>query len=87
LGFDVITDSEIRPDAYLFGESQGRAVVTVNEDEEIDFLDLMQATKVPCVLLGHVTQGKLMVDDAPFGNIEEARRIYEEAIPTAMSEQ
>ncbi len=87
LGFDVITDSEIRPDAYLFGESQGRAVVTVNEDEEIDFLDLMQATKVPCVLLGHVTQGKLMVDDAPFGNIEEARTVYEEAIPTAMSEQ
>jgi hypothetical protein len=32
LGFDVITDSEIRPDAFLFGEAQGRVVVTVNED-------------------------------------------------------
>jgi len=47
----------------------------------------MQATKVPCVLLGHVTQGKLMVDDMPFGNIEEARTVYEEAIPKTMNEQ
>ena len=27
LGFEVITDSEIREDAFLFGEGQGRAVV------------------------------------------------------------
>jgi hypothetical protein len=37
--------------------------------------------------LGHVTKGKLVVDDEPFGFIEEARKIYEEAIPKAMSEQ
>jgi len=87
LGFDVITDSEIRPDAFLFGEAQGRAVVTVNEDSEIEFLDLMQASRVPCILLGHVTKGKLMVDDEPFGFIEDARKVYEGAIPKIMSEQ
>lgn len=87
LGFDVITDSEIRPDAFLFGEGQGRAVVAVNEDQEIEFLDMMQASRVPCILLGHVTKGKLMVDDAPFGFIDDARKVYEEAIPKAMAEQ
>jgi phosphoribosylformylglycinamidine synthase len=87
LGFDIITDSEIRPDAYLFGEGQGRAVVAVNEAKEIEFLDLMQASRVPCVLLGHVTKGKLMVDDLSFGMIEDARKVYEEAIPKAMREQ
>ena len=86
LGFDVITDSEIRPDAFLFGEAQGRAIVTVNEDEEIDFLDLMRVSRIPFVLLGHVTKGKLMVDDSPFGTIEDARKVYEEAIPNAMRE-
>ncbi|HQW06758.1 MAG TPA: phosphoribosylformylglycinamidine synthase subunit PurL [Flavobacteriales bacterium] len=86
LGFDVITDSEIRPDAFLFGEAQGRAIVTVNEDEEIDFLDLMRVSRIPFVLLGHVTKGKLMVDDLPFGTIEDARKVYEEAIPNAMRE-
>ncbi len=87
LGFDIVTDSEIREDAFLFGEAQGRAVVTVNEDMENDFLDLLQASRVPFILLGHVTKGKLVIDDGPFGFIEDARKVYEEAIPKIMREQ
>jgi len=87
LGFDVITDSEIRPDAFLFGEGQGRAVVSVSDEQETPFLDFMQASRVPFILLGHVTKGKLMVDDAPFGTIDDARKVYEEAIPKIMAEQ
>ena len=87
LGFDIVTDSEVREDAFLFGEGQGRAVVTVSEDEETEFLDLMQQSRVPCLLLGHVTKGKLVIDDAPFGFIEDARKVYEEAIPKIMREQ
>ncbi|MEZ4791161.1 MAG: phosphoribosylformylglycinamidine synthase subunit PurL [Flavobacteriales bacterium] len=87
LGFDVITDSEIREDAFLFGEGQGRAVVAVSDEQETPFLDLMQASRVPFILLGHVTKGKLMVDDAPFGTIDDARKVYEGAIPKAMAEQ
>ncbi len=84
LGFDIVTDSEVRPDAFLFGEGQGRAVVTVKMDNEDAFLDLIGASKVPFLLLGHVTKGKLMIDDGSFGFIEDARKIYEEAVPKAM---
>jgi phosphoribosylformylglycinamidine synthase len=87
LGFDVVTDSEVREDAFLFGEAQGRAIVTVDQDNEDEFLDLMAQSRVPSMLLGHVTQGKLVVDDERFGTIDEARKVYEEAIPTIMSEQ
>jgi phosphoribosylformylglycinamidine synthase len=87
LGFDIVTDSEVREDAFLFGEGQGRAVVAVNEDTENEFLDLMQASRVPFLLLGHVTKGKLVVDDMPFGFVEDVRKIYENAIPRIMSEQ
>jgi phosphoribosylformylglycinamidine synthase len=86
LGFDVVTDSEVREDCFLFGEAQGRAVVTVAQENEDPFLDLMGQSRVPCVLLGHVTQGKLMVDDASFGTIADARKAYEEAIPRIMRE-
>ncbi|MBK6775778.1 MAG: phosphoribosylformylglycinamidine synthase subunit PurL [Flavobacteriales bacterium] len=86
LGFDIVTDSEIRPDAFLFGEGQGRVVVTVNEATEIEFLDIMGASKVPCILLGHVTKGKLVVDDEPFDFIEDARKIHEEVLPKAMAQ-
>jgi phosphoribosylformylglycinamidine synthase len=87
LGFDVITDSEIRPDAFLFGEGQGRAVVSVTAEQENSFLDMMAESRVPFILLGHVTKGKLVVDDRPFGFIEDARKTYEQAIPRIMNEQ
>ena len=86
LGFDIVTDGEIRPDAFLFGEGQGRVVVTITEEQEDGFLDLMRMSKVPFILLGHVTKGKLRVDDESFGAIEEARAIYEGAIPAVMEE-
>jgi phosphoribosylformylglycinamidine synthase len=87
LGFDIVTDGEVRTDSFLFGEGQGRAIVTINEDNDTEFLDLMRASRVPCMLLGHVTKGKMVVDDEPFGFIEDARKVYEEAIPKIMSEQ
>jgi phosphoribosylformylglycinamidine synthase len=87
LGFDIVTDSEIRADAFLFGEGQGRVVVSLTEDQEAGFLDLMRLSKVPFILLGHVTKGKLAVDDRSFGFIDDARAVYEEAIPAIMDEQ
>ncbi|MBK9274144.1 MAG: phosphoribosylformylglycinamidine synthase subunit PurL [Flavobacteriales bacterium] len=87
LGFDIVTDSEVRPDAFLFGEGQGRVAVAVNEEQENAFLDMMRASRVPFILLGHVTKGKLVVDDEPFGLIEDARKVYEGALPKAMNEQ
>jgi phosphoribosylformylglycinamidine synthase len=80
LGFDIVTDSEIREDAYLFGEGQGRAVVSVSEDQEEEFLEFMMQSGVTFTLLGHVTKGKLMVDDEHFGFITEAKDLYNNAL-------
>jgi phosphoribosylformylglycinamidine (FGAM) synthase-like enzyme len=67
LGFDIVTDAELREDAFLFGEAYGRAIVTVNEDNEDDFIEHMMNSGVTFTLLGHVTQGKLVIDDEHFG--------------------
>tara|TARA_B100001939_G_C16912901_1_gene605468 strand:- start:675 stop:1664 length:990 start_codon:yes stop_codon:yes gene_type:complete len=80
LGFDIVTDSEIREDAFLFGEGQGRVVVTVSEDEEDEFLEYMISSKVNLTLLGHVTKGKMVVDDEHFGFVDEAKDIFENAL-------
>lgn len=87
LGFDIVTDGEVRTDAFLFGEGQGRIVVTVAEDQENDFLDLLRTSRVPFILLGHVTKGKLVVDDEPFGAIDDARDVYESVLPNCLNEQ
>jgi len=87
LGFDIVTDSEVRTDAFLFGEGQGRVVVALEDANETAFLDVMRLSKVPFLLLGHVTKGKLVVDDEPFGTVEEAREVYEGALPAIMDEE
>ncbi len=80
LGFDIVTDSEIREDAFLFGEGQGRVVVAVSEDEENEFLEYMISTKVNLTLLGHVTKGKMVVDDEHYSFVNEAKDIFENAL-------
>ncbi len=80
LGFDIVTDSEIREDAFLFGEGQGRAIVTVNEDSEDDFIERMASSKVSFTLLGHVTKGKFMIDDEHFGFVQEIKTLYDNAL-------
>ena len=85
LGFDIVTDSEIRRDAFLFGESQSRVAVTVVEDYEDEFLDYLGESGVQVMLLGHVTKGRITIDEENFGFIEDFRVIYEKSIAEAMA--
>ena len=80
LGFDIVTDSEVREDAFLFGEGQGRVVVAVNDDQEDAFIEEMMGSGISFTLLGHVTKGKMMVDDEHFGFIDGAKDIFDNAL-------
>lgn len=80
LGFDIVTDAEIREDAYLFGESAGRIVVSVTEEAEDAFIEFMMQSGVSYTLLGHVTQGKMVVDDEHFGFVQGAKEVYNKAL-------
>ncbi len=80
LGFDIVTDSEVREDAFLFGEAQSRVVVTVPENTEDEFLEFMIGSGVSYTLLGHVTKGKMMIDDEHYGFISEAKEIFDNAL-------
>jgi len=80
LGFDIVTDSEVREDAFLFGEAQSRVIVTVSEEQEDEFIEFMAQSGVNFTLLGHVTKGKFVVDDEHFGFCDEAKDIYLNAL-------
>lgn len=84
LGFDIVSDADVRRDAFLFGESQSRIVVSVTEDYEGEFIDLVGNHGVSLTLLGHVTQGKMMVDGDHFGFVEDIRKIYDDSIGNEM---
>ena len=80
LGFEIIGSSEVRDDAFLFGEAPSRVVVSVTETGEDNFLDALKDSKTPFMLLGHVTQGKLVVDDKDFGMVADYKEIYNNSL-------
>lgn len=80
LGFDVTTDAAIRRDAYLFGESQSRVIVSVAQDVEDKFIDLMMLNGVEFDLMGHITKGSIRIDDQDWGHVEKYKELYDTAI-------
>ena len=79
-GFDITSSSEIRKDAFLFGESPSRVVVSITETNEEKMLDVMRENNVPFFLLGHVTRGNIRIDDTSFGDIQEYKDLYDNAL-------
>lgn len=84
LGFDITTDSEVREDAFLFGEGQSRIVVSVAPSRENTFVDFMMKKNFPFITLGHVTKGELRIDDVSFGFIKDYTQLYNTAIEQKM---
>lgn len=80
LGFDITTDAEIRTDAFLFGEAQGRVVVTVSPSRETLFIDHMVESGIPFTTLGHVTKSEVRVDDISYGFISDLKKDYNDEL-------
>ncbi len=76
LGFDIETDSGIRKDAFLFGEAQGRVVVSVKADKQEEFIELLATSETEFSLLGEVTSGDLLVDETSFGSVSTSQNVY-----------
>lgn len=80
LGFDITTAAEVRRDAFLFGEAQGRVIASVAPQNVQAFIDMLVEMDFPFTSLGHVTKGEIRIDDLPFGFVNDAKKLYDEAI-------
>ena len=76
LGFEIQADHSIRLDAFLFGESQSRVIVSIHEENIKTFEAFLNEQNTSYQLLGHVTTGKLKIDDTDFGNLMNWKNIY-----------
>ena len=85
LGFDIFTNHDFRQDAYLFGESQSRAVVTISADKK-NKLEKFLKDKISFTFLGQVTTGKIVIDDVDFGGINNLKDEYMSAIEKKLQE-
>jgi phosphoribosylformylglycinamidine synthase subunit PurL len=87
LGFEVATDTDnYRLDAYLFGEAQGRIVVSVSPQNQAAFQRFVGADlKIPHALIGHVTAEGLVVDGQQVLATTEAKSLYDNALGNYLS--
>jgi phosphoribosylformylglycinamidine synthase len=84
-GFEIEADSEIRKDAFLFGESQSRAVVSVKPADQEAFVETMTGSAIDCTFLGSVTKNdNMMVDGEDFGLVSEAKTTYNSVLSNKM---
>ena len=87
VGFEVIAHgANIRKDAFWFGESQSRVVVSVTMAQDVAFKNALQAAAVPFTLLGKVTPQEICVDGQDWGTIAEWKHKYDNAIGDVLND-
>jgi phosphoribosylformylglycinamidine synthase len=80
LGFSIFTDENIRKDAFLFGESQGRIVVSISKEQREAFVEFMSLNEIEYSYLGEVTSGDIHVDNEDFGKVANYKERHEKAL-------
>lgn len=80
LGFSITTDPELRTDAYLFGEAQSRAVISIDPHEQPVLERVLREAGIAFRLLGTVTEGELSIDGTAYGSIGEVAEKYDTAL-------
>lgn len=83
-GFEIETESDIRKDAYLFGEAQSRVVVSVNPDKEDAFLNVITKHDVDFSSIGIVTSSMIYIDKDRWGSTGTWKDLYEDALARAL---
>ncbi|RAK00002.1 phosphoribosylformylglycinamidine synthase [Larkinella arboricola] len=80
LGFTIETDSRFRKDAFLFGESQSRVVVSVAREKQTEFEDALTKSGVAFSRLGAVNDTNFVIDGQPLLAVAAAKDLYDNAL-------
>jgi phosphoribosylformylglycinamidine synthase len=89
LGFDIQMPQNtegVRADAFLFGESQSRIVVSVKPEQVADFELFVTELQIDFSKLGRVTGERIRINGASWGNITTWKKTYDNLIGEIMSE-
>ena len=83
-GFAVHSDASVRKDAWLYGESQSRVVVTAEPGQSGDLEARLTDLGVAFRKIGAVVGSNLSIDDEVYATLDEAKAWYEGALPALM---
>ena len=83
-GFTINSLTNLRKDAFLFGESPSRVVVSIESNNKKQFEDYLSSTNTIFNQIGSVTSGSISVDKESFGDIAEYKNIFNSSIAEKM---
>ncbi|MFN5324036.1 MAG: phosphoribosylformylglycinamidine synthase subunit PurL [Bacteroidota bacterium] len=84
LGFNIETDSDYRVDAFLFGESQSRVLVSVNPEQLDGFLECVISSNVDFTNLGQVGGNEFVIDGSSIGKVSDYAKLYSNSISSRL---
>jgi phosphoribosylformylglycinamidine synthase len=77
LSFNInYNGTSLRNDSFLFGEAQGRVIVTVKEDKVNEVTNFLKSIKINFKNLGSVSNDEIMVNGFSFGKTSDYANIY-----------
>ncbi|MCS6819936.1 MAG: phosphoribosylformylglycinamidine synthase subunit PurL, partial [Chitinophagales bacterium] len=75
----------LRADAWLFGESQSRVVVSVSASQKEKFVELLDKIPFPYEYLGKVTNGSIFINGHSWGDIKKWKSVYDNALEDVLN--
>jgi phosphoribosylformylglycinamidine synthase subunit PurL len=85
LGVEISSNKNIRKDAFLFGEAQGRAVVSISKEKQSALEAELKAAGVPFENIGIVKGKNLVIDGNNYGSVTEYNNLYNTSIETKLN--
>ncbi|GAB4024004.1 phosphoribosylformylglycinamidine synthase subunit PurL [Spirosoma koreense] len=83
-GFSIHPDTRHRTDAFLFGESQSRVVISISPEQRQHVEGYLDDSILPFLLLGTVTTSEFMVDETAVMTVFDAKKLYDNALGEIM---
>lgn len=85
-GFTLSTAREMRKDAFLFGEAQGRVVVTADESQTARLEQLLHEHGVAFRVIGRVEGSHVVVDQESWGDLLDWQHGYESTLAAILED-
>jgi phosphoribosylformylglycinamidine synthase len=85
-GFEICYGDLIREDAFLFGECQSRVVVSISPEKKMEFEKILDEASLTYSFIGKVLASQVEIKNSNWGHINDWKKLYDEAIETALSQ-
>ncbi|MGZ3920244.1 MAG: AIR synthase related protein, partial [Bacteroidia bacterium] len=84
-GFEINSSTSLRKDAFLFGEAQSRAVISISAVNKTVFEEELKKSGVPFENIGTVKGHSVVIDGTNYGEVSEFANLYNTSIENKLN--